>query len=654
MTRAQLLKENELRKIEPLYDPKTGLGAYGERKKVTVSEFGTMYLPLSFLQVGWIKKVVAAKSIDAYCHKVGMDDEYEKLVTLFIKERFKHDPEFWFATQAKIKIKNQRKDGYLIASPTQRKVLYELLDDWYAGRPVRAIIVKCRQAFITTLMAAFNMWVQINLFESWDSLICGDVENQATNARGMQDKIATGIDILFTNDKRLEFTPYEGSSKTRILSGRSCKVSTGSMQKPENVRCGDTSSAHLTEVGLWRTTKGKTPEDLIQAIRGGMDDVEYTVFTLESSPKGTGNYFYRQYQAAKKGESDLKPIFLPWFLVPRYSKKIDDYDKFFDLFFKGDKKDYLQYLWSLGITLEKINWYIGKLLIMEHWRVQSEWPSDDVEAFQSTGRRVFSMKDVQKRRLECIKPIFLGDICGQEQKGEDALKNIRLELINSFLKIWAYPDYEEVVTDRYLVIVDIGKGKSAKADYSDILVLDRYGLMYGDRLEVVAEWHGRIDIDLLAWKAAQIGTYYRSKEVALLAIEKNTIDTITEYANVLFSELGDWYENLYAKVEVDKITNITTKTLGFHTNTNTKPLVVEAQQAAVRDDLYYERNDDACVEMDTYELKEDGKFGAADGCHDDMVMVRAIGMHISKKMDIPKVIVKHETIKKKVVGLSSM
>jgi hypothetical protein len=178
--------------------------------------------------------------------------------------------------------------------------------------------------------------------------------------------------------------------------------------------------------------------------------------------------------------------------------------------------------------------------------------------------------------------------------------------------------------------------------------------MFGGKIEVVAEWHGRIDVDLLAWKAAQIGTYYRSKENALLAIEKNTIDTITDYNKVLLSEISDYYDNLYAKVEIDKITNKTTKTLGFHTNTSTKPLIVENMQGALRDDIYCERNDDACVEMDTYELKDDGTYGAADGAHDDMVIPRAIGLYLSTKMPIPKVVKEQEVKVKKIVGLSSM
>ena len=65
-------------------------------------------------------------------------------------------------------------------------------------------------------------------------------------------------------------------------------------------------------------------------------------------------------------------------------------------------------------------------------------------------------------------------------------------------------------------------------------------------------------------------------------------------------------------------------------------MIVANMQAALRDDLYYERNKNACNEMDTYELKEDGTFGAADKCHDDLVMTRAIGLFVSSKMPVPE------------------
>lgn len=653
MNRTQILSENERRHIRPEYDPVRGIGAYGERRKVSVSDVGEHYLPVSFLEVPWVKRIVKLGSIEAYCEKYDMSDMYEGVCREWILERCRHDCEYCLATLFKIKIKNKPQDGNLIPSRTQRTVLHELLDMWYKGEPVRAIIVKCRQAFITTLMAAFFMWIQLYLFKSWNSLICGDVEGQATNAREMQTKMLKGIpSVLTENGVEYFTTPVDKGGKTRIINQRDCKISTGSMQKPENVRSGDNMLAFCTEVGLWKATLGKTPEDLIQAIRGGMDDVAYTVFCLESSPKGVGNYFYNQWIDAKKGINDLRPIFLPWYFVDRYSKKITNYDVFFDTWEKHDLKDYFDYLWSLGITLENLNWYMGKLKSMEHWRVQSEWPSDDVEAFQSTGSRVFPLLHVNKRRQECIEPTERCDIEADEAKGPDALKNIRLGSLSQNLSIWSRPDITVNIKYRYVVAVDIGKGKSTGSDYSVITVIDRYERMFGGADEIAAEWYGKIDIDLLAWKAAQISTFYNN---ALLVIEKNTIDTNTEYSKVLLSEIGKVYSNLYHTVSIDKIKGTKRITWGWHTNSSTKPVIVANMQAALRDNLYYERNKNACNEMDTYELKEDGTFGAADKCHDDLVMTRAIGLFVSSKMPVPdEVSEKIEVQVKKVVGYSSM
>lgn len=653
MNRTQILSENERRHIRPEYDPVRGVGAYGERRKVSVSDVGEHYLPVSFLEVPWVKRIVKLGSIEAYCEKYNMSDMYEGVCREWILERCRHDCEYWMATFAKIKIKNKSQDDVLIPSKTQRKVLYDILDDWYAEKPVRFIVVKCRQAFITTLVTAFNTWVQLNIFENWNSLVCGDVENQATNVRGMQDKMVKGIPHIFTaTGSPYEIAPFEGSSKTRIIKQRNCRISTGSMQKPENVRSADNMSCHCTEVGLWKTTLGKTPEDLIQAIRGGMDDVAYTVFGMESSPKGVGNYFYDQWILAKKGLSDLKAIFLPWFWVDRYSKKITNLDEFFLSWEKHEKKDYIDYLWSLGCTLENLNWYMDKMRTMEHWRVQSEWPSDDVEAFQSTGSRVFPLLHVNKRRQECIEPTERCDIEADEAKGPDALKNIRLGSLSQNLSIWSRPDVTVNIKYRYVVAVDIGKGKSTGSDFSVITVFDRYERMFGGADEIAAEWYGKIDIDLLAWKAAQISTFYNN---ALLVIEKNTIDTNTEYSKVLLSEIGKVYSNLYHTVSIDKIKGTKRITWGWHTNSSTKPVIIANMQAALRDDLYYERNKNACNEMDTYELKEDGTFGAADKCHDDLVMTRAIGLFVSSKMPVPEeVSEKSEVQVKKVVGYSSM
>jgi hypothetical protein len=52
-----------------------------------------------------------------------------------------------------------------------------------------------------------------------------------------------------------------------------------------------------------------------------------------------------------------------------------------------------------------------------------------------------------------------------------------------------------------------------------------------------------------------------------------------------------------------------------------------------------ERDDRCLAEYNVYEKKPNGSFGAAAGHHDDLLMTRAIGLHICfSEMPLPRVI----------------
>ena len=57
-------------------------------------------------------------------------------------------------------------------------------------------------------------------------------------------------------------------------------------------------------------------------------------------------------------------------------------------------------------------------------------------------------------------------------------------------------------------------------------------------------------------------------------------------------------------------------------------MVVNTLIASVRDRSYIERDNRACDELATYEQRPNGSFGAKTGYHDDLLMTRAIALHI--------------------------
>jgi hypothetical protein len=203
------------------------------------------------------------------------------------------------------------------------------------------------------------------------------------------------------------------------------------------------------------------------------------------------------------------------------------------------------------------------------------------------------------------------------------------------------PDKEEEVSNRYVVTVDIG-GRTKDADWSVIKVTDRYWMMTGGKPETVACWRGHLDQDLVSWKAAQIAKFYNN---ALLVVESNSLENAelegSEGAHFLtvLDEIVKFYKNMYARTDPEKVRQGLPIRYGFFTDRSTKPMVIDELNGVLREEAYYERDLRTCDELDTYEVKPNGKYGAVEGCTDDLVIVTAIGVWISfKYLPVPKVI----------------
>jgi hypothetical protein len=225
----------------------------------------------------------------------------------------------------------------------------------------------------------------------------------------------------------------------------------------------------------------------------------------------------------------------------------------------------------------------------------SEAPSDDIEAFQFSGTKVFSLESIEELRKGCCPPKWKGELYGKDSKGADALEEIEFDCItNGRLWVWAKPDTSIAMTNRYLVAVDVG-GRSKKADWSVIRVFDRFAMQkeFGGKPVLVAEQRYHTDHDLLAYDAARIAKWYNN---ALLVIESNTLETrdqerdtdgnMTEY---ILDTIADIYDNLYArKASAEQIKQGVPKRWGFHTNTSTKPQIIGNLIGCIRDQLWVE------------------------------------------------------------------
>ena len=632
--KAIIENEQRLREISAVYNPITGEGSTSiERRWTHIEGFPAekLNLPLTMLgdeQIVNLAALGARGYIEQISGKEASDREIIKLWLQFCLKRIEHDFEYWARTMTTIADKGKGRDTAFTLNRPQRIYLKAMEKLRIANKPIDIILLKARQWGGSTLTQLYMLWIQLVHKRNWNSVICGDIEKQSSIVAGMLAKVINRYPQWATGGKRITTTPYQGAQKTRVISWSNSRYSLGSAQKPDSLRSEDISMAHLTEVGLWKATQGRKPEDLVQSIFGSIASGPYTMKIIESTAKGVGNFFHRTWIDATERRNNFTPVFIPWFSIDLYSKPME---KAHYAAFIESMNEYEEHLFSLGATLEAIAWYRGKRREMpDEWRLFSEFPSTAEEAFQSTGRRVFKISYVNSMRKNCVPPPFIGDIATVKERGKakEEYRFIPLaagekESGNS-LSVWLMPDTENLLRDRYIVTVDVG-GTGSKADYSCIVVADRIAMLEGGVPEIAACWHGHIEHDKLAWKAVEIARAYGN---ALLVIESNTLETEGTEGNnfeYILNEISGKYSNLYCRTSQLEIKQGRPRRWGFHTNSSTKPMVINFLVKALRDGLYIERCLQTTHELDLYEFKENGKeMGAIEGNHDDRVMATAI------------------------------
>lgn len=670
---AKLIALNRMRnaEIRSKFNPITGEGSIGERKKIEIEDFpfSVQYIPLSMLKVPLVQQVIEAGSIrkflEDYLNVEYSDEDKEKVIEQFVRIRAKHDFAFWAAMYVFIKQKGGGEDVHFRLNRPQRKLIMRFERRRLQGKPIRLILLKARQWGGSTATQIYMAWLQLVHKVGLNSLIVGHVKDASTEVKDMFDKLIKEypVSMLYEmgeayNETEPKIVGVGQSGNIHRIPQRNCKIKVGTAEKPNSARGGDYNLVHCTEVGLWVTTDGKTPEQIVRSACSGILLKPYTMIVYESTANGTGNFFQREYDAAKNNKSQFEALFISWFEIEQYSAPIDDINAFATKLWENrnnanaasDREEsgkYLWWLWEQGATLEAINWYIlERSKYTDHGDMASEYPSDDVEAFVHSGARVFDKYNVEKFKKCCKAPKYVGDVYADGDEGEDALSNLRFkEDKQGLLWVWSKPDVDdkEEVTDRYLVVVDIG-GRGKKADWSVIVVFDRLNQMEGGKPVVVAQWYGHIDMDMLAWKAAQIAAFYDN---ALLVIESNTLETHDKERQVdgdmsgyILNQIKDVYSNLYARKQSDEeIQEGKPKKYGFHTNVATKPKIISTLVKVIREQLYVERDARCLDEYLCYEKKKNGAFGAIIGKHDDLLMTRAIGLHISfYEMEVPTIV----------------
>ncbi len=608
------IQRNEERKQERqrLYDPITGQGSDTcERAHFVCNELKYDWqVPCDCFEEKIFQDIDLCRGdLHEYFHRLKLRytmANIEMVEKAIARARWKHDFEYAAKQFFLIKDKdpNKTKPIPFLLNYGQRRYLREIYAMDKKGKPVRIIICKRRQVGFSTETQLYMGWKQLSQLPMARSQVVCHVENTAKIIRGMYSLMINNLPAWLFNlpeSTILRLTPFERSNKTLTVKQIGCRISVGSSEKPDSLAGDDASLVHYSEVALFKSSTNIKPQQLIQTINSGVAYAPNTMIVYESTARGVGDFFHGEYLRAKRGESNFVPFFSPWSDKTDDVLPIDDYYEFV-----RSMNEYERWQFDEGATLEGILWYREASKGQpDKWRWKSEQPTTDVEAFQSSGQRLYPQDDVERLRKNCRDPQFVGEISGKADCGEEALQDIEFrEMPNAPFKVWFKPDHDpnKQCNDRYIVVVDVG-GRSDSSDNSVICVFDRWDMVSGGVPIVVAEWCGHLPHYIIAWKAVQIAQWYDN---ALLVIETNTLDTEhTEGDGGMFilDEIANYYDNLYYRTTVEKIEQGFEPIWGWHTNRSTKPKICKHQQKVLAKNMYIETCREAADEHDFMEVK---------------------------------------------------
>lgn len=452
----------------------------------------------------------------------------------------------------------------------------EILDDW--GSFSRAIYLKARQLGVTWIACGITAFVLAYQPGSL-SLMYRQKEEEAFENVGRVWTLLKSLPKHLWNGAAAEL-PMAGHDakseiKLRFPDGRASRT----LAMTSASASGHGKTAAL--IVLDEFSRIDRAAEIMKAVqpaagRKGKILIISTANGRSNPETGEGNQFHYLWEHAD--ESGFHKRFLPWSLHP-------------------DRDD---------------EWYATDPEVRglkSHERAE-QYPANAHEAFMLTNRVFFNPDDLAAYAKTVRKPLYRfnfepdGPIQARVRKRDDG----RISVLS-----------EPSAGRKYAIGADVATGRGA--DYSAAYVVDL------GSMELVAEYHARIDADIYARDLHFLGRRYND---ALIAVE-----TGGGYGEAVIIPLRDGragrppYPKLYRHVLSSRPDLPTAKPFGFPTNQKTRPLIVNQFEKAIRDRQLPWVTDDLLWEMEAFVYHDTGTSPRAqEGSRDDRVMACAIALEM--------------------------
>ena len=535
------------------------------------------------------------------------------------------------------KYSNQLIPFYDVLNWEQMKLVEMVAEDLAMRRPIRYIVLKARQMGMSTLIEAMGYWwTSTHRFTT--TVIIAHEKEATKNLYEMFRRYYEYSHPSFKPDRKyntkqdLTFDVSDEVKKTydaQNLPSPGLQSEIKTMVATEGKgRSSTIKFLHGSEVAFWDDAADVTSA-AVQAVPMAPE----TFIFLESTANGIGGYYYDEWNAAKRGESQFRPVFFPWHSHNEYETPniidddLGDLDAEEEALYKlFEHEGYDRASWPRKIYWRRLK---KKEFRTDPKKFYQEYPSTPEEAFLASGRPVFDvpmLQEMERIAVDAQKthPYMCGDIkkIADPETGMERIKFIEIRRVGDNdptpLRVWWDVDRSR----KYVIGVDVSEGieveasSGKEADFSVITVFDVLAR------KVVARWRGYADPDQLGEIVFNIGTYYNT---ALVGVEINNhgIATAAKLRNM-------FYRNLYMRETAeDEQFQVRTTKFGWQTNKKTKPIMISELQRSIREGDIIDLDIVFIREAMSYIRKDNGAMEAQQGQHDDVVMSTAIALQMA-------------------------
>lgn len=498
---------------------------------------------------------------------------------------------------------------------------------------VKVICLKARQEGISTWTAA-RFFRGVNFIPYRKVAVIADQKDKASNLFGMYERFYKFLDESIKPQK-------VSNPKGQLLeleNGSAIVVDTAGDQEAQ--RSATLHYLHASEIAFWPNAE-TVWTSLAQTVPDAGGEI-----IIESTANGVGNFFHREWERAKAGESDFIPVFLPWWIHEEYVHPVTKQERqeillSSDAFERQAQDEGFEWEGDMHkLSVEQLMWRrktIQNKLAGDERKFRQEYPTTDREAFLVSGACFFDEEAlVEHEALQIEAHTIREKARGTLRRSDGTISVISQE--RGHLRIWELPKSNRV----YVIGADTAKGVTVSSSHiSSDDENERGGRDFSsaDVFDVqsrkqVAQLHGRLHPDEFARQLEMLGYLYGNtgpEEIifpATIAVERNhsSGETVIRKLQTEFS-----YPALYyGKLMNHKRTGRPTSQVGWTTTKANRQMMLDELEWNVRDKTIFIACPQTIKEMFTFVRGDDGIPRAQEGSHDDRVMSLAITLQAAR------------------------